>query len=160
MLHVSDPQFAVVDERLLITFYTGVPLASHAEALQRAITGAPELQQGYELIIAVGGDGSFVPTMDLRDRDAFGALMKNNITKVAYVVLITGFPGVAVRSILSTMSLVSGRRPEKAFGAIDDALVWLGGKDARRQQTLRDAWAMVRGLGETARVGAQKPRSA
>jgi hypothetical protein len=149
-----------VSIRLLCTLYTGVPLANHARALQEAISIAPELQQGYELIIAVSGDGTFVPSMDVKDRDAFGALMKNNITKVAYVVLLTGFPGVAVRSILSTMSLVSGRRPEKAFGDIDAAVGWLGGKDAKRLEMWRTAWGLVRELGAAADIGAQKPRSA
>ncbi len=127
----DPPQVLVVDDHLLIAAYFGVPPAAGAQQIQAAVDTAPERT------------GGAVPTMAPEQRKAFGQLMKNNISRVAYLVTLTGFPGVAVRSILSGMSLFGSRRPEKAFGEPNDAIAWLADGDLARTTVIRDAFALV-----------------
>lgn len=143
LLHSDAPQVLAVDDHLLIAAYFGVPPAAGAQQIQAAVDVTPELRHGYDLMIVVLGTSGAVPTMAPEQRRAYGQLMKNNITRVAYLVTLTGFPGVVVRSILSGMSLFGSRRPEKAFGEPDDAIAWLADGDLARTTVVRDAFVLA-----------------
>lgn len=121
---VTD-QRLVVAPSLLVCGYTEFPTVDDTAVL-RAALARPELVDGFHLLIVIDGR-RVVRLSQLRPearRNLNDIMRSAPLHSAAYVLSMTGFAGIAVRTVFTGFMLLGRPRPEKVFGTIDDAIAF------------------------------------
>jgi hypothetical protein len=125
LLQPVTDQRIVLAPGLMVCGFTEFPTVDDTHVL-RASLARPEVVDGFHLMIVI--DGSRVVRLSqlkAEVRDNLNDIMRiSPLRSAAYVLSMTGFAGIAVRTVFTGFMLLGRKRPEKMFATLSDAMAW------------------------------------
>ena len=125
LLQPITDQRLVVAPGLMVCGYTEFPTVDDTTVL-RASLARPEVVDGFHLMIVI--DGSRVVRLShlkTEARDSLNDIMRvAPLRSAAYVLSMTGFAGIAVRTVFAGFMLLGRKRDEQLFANLSDAVAF------------------------------------